>query len=107
MERYKDNLSNGTCPMFKFIQNQHESLKQLDVQNLSRCRTVVFCHWAIYHVQPIRVASSGYLHVPRPFIISSRRTIRVWVLRFVRPQLVSLIIHLQFRLHLLHSCLCS
>jgi hypothetical protein len=60
------------------------------------------------------------LHVPRLFIIGSHHTIRVGgfakinlletvslPLRFVRPQLVSLIIHPQFRLHLLHSCLCS
>jgi hypothetical protein len=62
----------------------------------------------------------GYLHIPRPFIISSLHTIRVWgfayinlletvspSLRFVRLQLVSLIIHSQFRLYLLYSYLCS
>ena len=62
----------------------------------------------------------GVLHDPRVFINSRRPSIRVWgfcldysiknsftVHRFVRPQLVRLIIHLQFGCVLSFSCLCS
>jgi hypothetical protein len=70
-------MFNGSSPMSKLIQNQWELLKQLDVQNLSWCCTIVFGLWVVYHVYPIRVASRGYMHVPGTFIISSHCTIRV------------------------------
>jgi hypothetical protein len=63
-----------------FIWNERGSSKQLDFQNLSLCCTTIFDIWIVYHVYPIRVASRGYMHAPRPFIISSRHTISVWVL---------------------------
>jgi hypothetical protein len=62
----------------------------------------------------------GDLHAPNSFLFSSRHHFRVWVLlrfnllsnsvvvhQFVRPQLVSLIIHLQIGCILSCSCLCS
>jgi hypothetical protein len=62
----------------------------------------------------------GDLHAPNSFLFSSRHHFRVWVLlrfnlslnciaihRFVRPQLMSLIIHLQIGCILPYSCLCS
>jgi hypothetical protein len=62
----------------------------------------------------------GDLHAPNSFLFSSHHHFRVWVLlrfnlssnsvtvhRFVRPQLVSLIIHLQIGCILPCSCLCS
>jgi hypothetical protein len=62
----------------------------------------------------------GDLHAPNSFLFSSHRHFRVWVLlrfnlssnsvavhRFVRPQLVCLIIHLQIGCILPRSCLCS
>jgi hypothetical protein len=72
------------------------------------------------HDKPIRVASGGYLHIPRPFIISSHHIIRARVFlrstgvrnRFTvvtvyETSTCELIIHPQFILHLLCSCLCS
>jgi hypothetical protein len=64
-------------------------------------------------------ARPGVLHDPRVFLNSCHLSIRVQVLlrlfcqeqfrvhRFVRPQLVRLIIHLQFGCFLSCSCLCS
>jgi hypothetical protein len=62
----------------------------------------------------------GDLHAHNSFLFSSHHHFRVWVLvrfnlssnsviihRFVRPQLVSLIIHLQIGCILSFSCLCS
>jgi hypothetical protein len=62
----------------------------------------------------------GDLYAPNSFLFSNRHHFRVWVLlrfnlssnsiavhRFVRPQLVSLIIHLQIYCILPCSCLCS
>jgi hypothetical protein len=72
----------------------------------------VLC-WSLLGLRP------GDLHAPNSFLFSSYHHFRVWVLlrfnlssnsvaihRFVRPQLVSLIIHLQIGC-ILPFCLCS
>jgi hypothetical protein len=86
---------------------------QVDVQNLfRRCDTVFWAFGPCIFVEPIRGASR-LLHNPRVFINSRHILVRgrfclsldlsrtVVVDRFVRPQLVSLIIHSQY------SRLCS
>jgi hypothetical protein len=112
--------SNGTRPTLKFLLSRQESSKQVDVQNLSRCSITIF--WAAARVScwsPLGL-SPGDLHAPNSFLFSSHHHFRVWILlrfnlssnsvavhQFVRPQLVSLIIHLQIGCILPYSFLCS
>ena len=64
--------------------------------------------WAMYRVEPIRGATRGVLHDLNPLLASDAAIVRLWVLlrfilsrtvvavhRFVKPQLVRLIIHMQ------------
>ena len=67
-----------------------------------------FCRWSVYRVGAQEGRVQGSLHDPRVLFNSRHHIVRVWVLlkfilsitvvavhRFVRPQLVRLIIHLQ------------
>jgi hypothetical protein len=86
---------------------------KVEAHNLSRCCDTVT--WPIGHVSLLSPLGrvQGGSHAPNPYIINSRHHIRARVLlkldlsrtvavdRFVRPQLVSLIIHPQY------SRLCS
>ena len=86
---------------------------QTDVHNMSRCCDTVT--WALGRVSLLSPLGrvQGGSHAPNPYIINSRHHIRARVLlkldlsrtvavdQFVRPQLVSLIIHPQY------SRLCS
>ena len=64
--------------------------------------------WAMYRVEPIRGATRGVLHDLNPLLAATTAIVRLWVLlrfilsrtvvavhRFVKPQIVRLIIHLQ------------
>src|SRR6266540_3711830 len=98
MEREFHRASNGTGPTSNFHMSQRESYKQVDVQNLSRCCATIF--WPVgpcIVLESIRGAFRG-LARPNPYLFSSCRHFRVWVLlrfilssnsiavhRFVRP----------------------
>ena len=64
--------------------------------------------WAMYRIEPIRGATRGVLHNLNPLLAAAATIVRLWVLlrfilsrtviavhRFVKPQIVRLIIHLQ------------
>jgi hypothetical protein len=81
---------------------------KVEAHNLSRCcDTVTWPLGRVSLLSPLRRIQVGS-HAPNPYIINSRHHIRAWVLlkldlsrivaidRFVRPQLVSLIIHPQY-----------
>jgi hypothetical protein len=81
---------------------------KVEAHNLSRCCDTVI--WPLGHVSLLSPLGhvQGGSHAPNPYIINSRHHIRARVLlkldlsrrvavdRFVRPQLVSLIIHPQY-----------
>ena len=67
-----------------------------------------FSLWAMYRVESIRGATRGVLHDLNHLLASAATIVRLWVLlrlilsrtvvavhRFVKPQIVRLIIHLQ------------
>src|SRR5438128_2895963 len=84
MEREFHRASNGTSPTSNFHLSQRELSKQVDVQNLSGCYATIF--WPVgpcIVLESIR-ACPGVLHAPNPYLFSSRRHFRVWVLlRFI------------------------
>jgi hypothetical protein len=112
--------SNGTGPTSKFLLNRRNHRKKWTSRICQGATSPSFgplarvsC-WSPLGLRP------GDLHALNSFLFSSHYHFRVWVLlrfnlssnsvaihRFVRPQLVSLIIHLQIGCILPCSCLCS
>jgi len=95
-------------PRLKFIRSRRESSVEVGVQNLSRCCVTVFGPMARVSCWSPIGARPGGLARPKPLLIAAAAIVRLGVLlrfilsrtvvavhRFVKPQLVRLIIHLQ------------
>src|SRR5438132_3554794 len=99
MEREFRRASNGTSPTSNFHLSQQESSKQVDVKNLSGCCATIF--WPVglcIVLESIRGASRG-LARPNPYLFSSHRHFRVWVLlRFILSS-NSIVVHWFVRPH--------
>jgi hypothetical protein len=106
-----------SCPTKVRVVCNHQN--GTDFQNYFWCYATILARWAMYPVGVHQGCILGFSHDPRPFIFSRHHHF-MWVFlrlicqeQFLRhlvckdPNFHELIIHLQFKIVLSCSCLCS